>query len=77
MKLVKCDACGTIVRENEASTFKFKEGSCGEILYEFNEEGYVNVDQAEIDVCRKCAIKVLSILQPRRNFLPLEEYKDN
>ena len=74
MKLIKCDSCGKVFRENETNVLTFKEHGGAEVFVKVKDGSYSNTCDLERDLCRECSIKVLQILCPKWVFLPIEEY---
>ena len=75
MKLVQCDVCKKTFKEGGTGKVYFKEGTHSSVLVDDGKDGYWNIDEVNVDVCRKCSIEFLKILLPDIKFLPLEKYK--
>ena len=74
MKMVKCDVCGSVVHNDDASALAMTFGSDG-ILYNRGNGDCGTLHEIKKDLCRTCAIKIAKILYPKIHFLGEEEYK--
>lgn len=76
MKLTKCDVCGEIKKNTNKIVYDDGSPECDVLVKTITGE-YDNICHIEVDICRKCSIKILEQIKPRLTFMPFEQYKES